>query len=256
MRLTILFPLLLCMTSLNAQEIAKINGVVKAETDPERTLISKPGWLRGLHVSGTSLPSEVRPKIYVDLPESWFGETVCARITTITGDYDAMVQFEIPNTPKSRLAEFYFSSDYIEMITNATPQDSGIAIERGDCIGDTTETSREFVANFWNEFAPESDDAETRVVLNMNIARADEVLPNAQLSFGNGAQSHDLSPSTYCYPLTSSEALAFNYRCEIDFDPALLVNQAAPRIDFSYSRLYRGRESAVRKASILIGARQ
>ena len=256
MRLTILLPLLLWVTSLSAQEIHRIEGKVQAETDPApgRTLISKPGWLRGLHVSGTTLPSDVRPKIYVNLPKSWFGKTVCARITTIKGDYDALVEFEIPNPPKTQMVEFYFSTDNIETITNATTRDSGIAIERGTCIGDTNETNREFVANFWNEFSTGSQAADTKVVLNLNIARADEVLPGALLKFGS--ETNGLELVTDCDPLKSSEALAFNYRCEIAVDPALLVGKADPRIDFSYTRLYRGRESAVRKASILIGARQ
>ena len=68
-------------------EVQTLPGTVVAEVETDRTLISKPGWLRGLHFSGTPVPDDARPQMYAVLPRDWADSAFCARITSIGGGY-------------------------------------------------------------------------------------------------------------------------------------------------------------------------
>lgn len=251
-RLSIILSALLFATLVKAQEILPLEGLVISETDPERTLISKPNWLRGLHVIGSNLPEQQRPQIEAVMPEQWLGTTMCARITTIIGDYTALVEFKVPDDMVTRRARLKFITEYQDVIASISPNNSGITLERGACIGDTHEGNREYAANFWNEGALTGEDADQDVelMLNMNIARADELLVTAVL-LGPDATPIKLGHS--CARINSPDALAYNFRCSITIPAELMPTDADAAIQFDYERLYRGRVSAPRSAMIFIG---
>jgi hypothetical protein len=251
-RLSILLSALLFATTVKAQDILPLEGLVVSETDPERTLISKPNWLRGLHVIGSNLPEQQRPQIEAVMPENWLGTTICARITTIVGDYTALVEFKVPDEMVTRRARLKFSTSYQDMITSISPNNSGITLERGACIGDEREDNPEYTVNFWNEGALTGEDADQDVelMLNMNIARADELLVTAVLQ-GSDAPPVELGHS--CARINSPDALAYNFRCSVTIPAGLMPTHSDATIKFDYERLYRGRVSAPRSAMIFIG---
>lgn len=260
MRLGILIVVALLAGSASAQEIQRLTGKVLDEADQERTLISKPGWLRGVHVVGQALPTEQRPQILTLLPESWLGHTVCARITNLRGNYYATVEFQIPEEMEDRRRILDFATENRDVIASISPENSGVALEKGECVGDVTTTGRQFITNFWNESAQTAVDvdAQEQLLLNMNISRADELIATAKLVTTNDQNASETFPLPVpeCSKINDPDALAFNHRCSIMIPTAKLVGQQNASITFAFSRLYRGRESSQRQAEILIGANQ
>lgn len=250
MRLSIFAATAVLMASVAAAEI-RLEGTILEEAELDRTLISKPGWLRGLHFAGREMPQEDRPKLRTVLPAEWRGETICARVTSIGGDYSAMIEFDVPeNMGGNEKADLGFAAKS-DIARRITPENSGVSIEKGRCLGDSAgEDDRAFIANFWNEEdQPIINEAgQAQLVLNMNISRADELQPQAIWAGG------PITPE--CTKLTSPEALAYNYRCTIGVPASALTSPDVTPLTFSYTRIYRGRPSDPREAIIIIGAGQ
>ncbi|NVO58198.1 hypothetical protein HW561_20605 [Rhodobacteraceae bacterium B1Z28] len=237
-------------------------GRVIDEAELDRALISKPSWLRGLHIVGQDL-GDATPQILTILPRSWLAQEFCARITSISGNYAAIAQFvapetyDNPNTSKVEddpSVEFNLRFDELKSsyVETVTPNNSGVALELGACADteNAGQPARQFIANYLNEISnPKlTSDGDIQVLLNMNIARADELIFEAEL---DGKEIR-----TSCQKLNVSEALAFNYRCILMVPPGQLAANDGGLIKVSYKRLYRGRTSDSRSAEILIGAKQ
>ncbi|MEL7344620.1 MAG: hypothetical protein AAFN59_07145, partial [Pseudomonadota bacterium] len=218
----------------------------------ERTLISKPGWLRGLHVIGDDLPRNARPRIEAFVPSAWAGGKICARMTTMVGTYDAGHEYDIPRDWTAERANLLYEGAQRRLVSSITPEEGGIAVERGPCFSDDTPSEQEFTANFWNDVSEPilNDNGLGELRLNMNIARADELSPTAVL----GTSRDPLSVT--CRRLETPDAIAFNYRCQILLTPKQIDAAATQSIIFSYTRIYRDRESAPRVARIFVGAGQ
>ena len=255
--LAMLFAVGLSAGSVAAQDFLPLAGTILHESEPDRTLISKPGWLRGLHVVGAGIPAEDRPQIWTLLPETWLGDLACARITSMSGNYVATIEFAIPQSPPTRRARLNFDTAYGDVVAAITPMTGGIALEKGACIGDTIEGRQEYAANFWNEKDEIilNDAGTAELLLNMNIARVDELLPAASLQ-GDGSSAPVPLATPDCTRIDSPEALAFNFRCRVFIPPQQLQDQKTAKILFSYTRLYRGRELKPRDAVIYVGAGQ
>lgn len=232
-----------------AQDVVDLAPASVTETTPERTLISKPGWLRGLHVIGDDLPRNARPRIEAFVPSRWAGGKICARMTTIVGTYDAGHEYDIPENWTAERANLLYEGERRRLVADITPEDGGIAVERGPCFSDDAPAEQEFTANFWNDFSEPilNPDGFGELRLNMNIARADELLPSAVL----GMTGEELNVA--CERIDAPEAIAFNHRCRILLTPAQIETAGNETILFSYTRIYRGRESAERVARIFVG---
>lgn len=236
----------LATVSMAGAEPLDLPGILVEEAELDRTLVSKPGWLRGLHFKGSALPDNQRPRMIAVLPEAWAGATACARITSKGGSYSALVEFEIPQElPEERSATFGFplQSNLIKVLT---PENGGISLEKGACVGDTADGEvRQYVANLWNEAAPAPAPGGTiTLTMHLNIARADEIVPTAEL----GDEAADVA----CRKLDEPDALAFNYSCTVSIPAEKLAADA--ELLFRYTRLYRGRASDERRAVIFVGA--
>lgn len=247
-----------------AQEAEPIIGEVIFEDDPNRTLISKPGWLRGLHFLGEEIDVNRRPQIVALIPDSSpqtrSAQLICARITSISGNYEAIVQFSIPpreapgtagGTRPMDARTLSFDSKFPDALKSFTPDNSGIVVSRGVCVGDTAGET-EYIATVWNNDlgAMTQPSGTAKMVLNMNIARADEIVPTARIA-GNVRLDTPI-----CEKIEGLETLAFNYRCEVVVPVARLSGSGATNLEFTYEALYRGRTSRPRTAKIEIGAMQ
>jgi hypothetical protein len=174
------------------------------------------------------------------------------------GDYAATVEFDAPETlTAARAADLSFdpSSDTPR---NVTPENSGVSLEKGPCLGDTGDTGpREFIVNFWNQQAQPllTQGGSAQLLLNMNIARADDILFVATLK--NQTASQDTIPlTTSCEKLSDPKALAYNYQCYIAVPVSAVLSDAPSVLKVQYERVYRGRISASRSADIWIGAEE
>ncbi len=250
----------LLASGVSAQDAPVIVGEVLYEDDPNRTLISKPGWLRGLHLLGEELDPEERPLITAPVPVSRQAQTLCARITSISGNYEALVQFVVPGTPPGARVppaqRMTFTSQFPDTVKQITSTDSGVTVQRGTCVGDTQEDRRYF-ATFWNNSAETLRNglgADAELVLNMNVARADEIEATALLSPSDGGSSATALPRPTCEKIDQLEALAFNYRCAVGVPIEVFQRDQNVLIEFSFEALYRGRTSPRRRAEIEIGA--
>lgn len=243
---------LFLVSPISAQEVVDLAPASVTETTPERTLISKPGWLRGLHVIGDDLPRNARPRIEAFVPSRWAGGKICARMTTMVGTYDAGHEYDIPANWTAERANLLYEGERRRLVSDITPEDGGIAVERGPCFSDDTPAEQEFTANFWNDVSEPilNIDGFGELRLNMNIARADELLPAAVL----GTTGEQLRVN--CSRINDPAAIAFNYRCRILLTPEQIDTAGSESILFSYTRIYRGRESAERVARIFVGEGQ
>ncbi len=253
---------LICASSgLKAQDTLAIQGRVLYEDDPKRSLISKPGWLRGLHILGSPLNVDDRPLITTPLPRSTSEQMHCARITSISGNYEALIEFEVPGMPPNEngsvMSLVTFKTDFPDTVKNISADNSGVTVRRGKCAGDTVGTSQYF-ATFWNNTAnplASGDDGVVKLQLNMNIARADEIEATAELGeFENPASTRIALKTPTCTKIDRLEALAFNYSCTVDVPVEVLQGESTASIAFTYSAFYRGRVSRPQGAEIVIGA--
>lgn len=240
-----------------AQQAEAISGKVVAEAEQDRTLISKAGWLRGLHVLGTNLQTLEKPQIHAFLPAGAEVPLVCARITSMAGDYSAMVEFDIQanvNAGTQRMLTYDQQSD---LALANTPETGGVVVERGPCEGDVPQavgTPRDFYVNFWNQAGePQLDGAQNAtLVLLINVSRADSLQAQAVLlpSAPGGAP---VSAAVPCSKINAPEALAYNFECRLLMSPDVIRGMHGHVIEFSYSRIYRGEPSAVRRANLHLG---
>ena len=246
--------LLLAGSQLNAQQSDIIAGKVIFEGDPNRTLISKPGWLRGLRFVVDSPDEVVLPRIVALIPDTGTNETVCARITSMSGNYQALVEFVIPSNPAIAVRVLDFDSKIPEVAASIVPDESGIAISRGACEGDRLEQAS-YIATFPSEVETAMSGQPTGTVpleLNMNIARAD--LIDAKAVFMPSQGGARVSLETSCSRIDAETTLTFNFRCFVEVPTGALVAPNPAKIEFSYEAIYRGRTSPERSAAIEIGA--
>ncbi len=235
-----------------AQDLVQLTGDVIEEAEHDRTPISKPGWLRGLHIVGSTPLSQPRPSIIATLPGKL--EKFCGRITSLGGDYSATVQFTpktVADEDQGGLLDFEARSDFP---LGATHNDSGVVLEFGECFDDRLipGAPRKFIANFWNVAnQPEIDaNGNLQIVMNMNVARAERLDTQAWIG-DREAPRHKLDVT--CRKLTDPKALAFNYQCVIALPASLADETVTTPVGFEYRRFYRGRLSDPRQAEILIG---
>lgn len=235
-----------------AQELVQLTGDVIEEVEHDRTLISKPGWLRGLHIVGSTPLNQPRPSIIATLPGKL--DKFCGRITSMGGDYSATVQFApatVSEKDQGGLLDFEARSDFP---LGATHLDSGVVLEFGECFDDRVipDAPRKFIANFWNVAnLPEIDDnGNLQIVMNMNVARAERLETKAWIG-DPSAPRYNLDVT--CSKLSDPKALAFNYQCTIALPATIAAETITTPVGFSYRRFYRGRLSDPRQAEILIG---
>lgn len=237
-------------SSLSAQDRVVLVGTVIDEQEHDRTLISNPSWLRGIHIVGTSLHNITSPRLLSVLPADW--TKFCGKVTSIGGDYTATIEFATDQAiPSPQPTELSFETDS-EFPTQATHETGGVVLEQGTCADSAQRKDvRRYIASLWNAAAsPQISEGQIQVVLNMNVARAEKILPKA--TFGNPENSLPVD----CTKLTSPDALAFNYRCSF-FVPENQMSLATETpVTFSYERFFRGSVSKARFAQIFVGASQ
>ncbi|MEL6689059.1 MAG: hypothetical protein AAFP28_01965 [Pseudomonadota bacterium] len=251
MRLLIASCLCLWAAAGHGQEVEELTGKVVAESEQDRTLISKAGWLRGLHVLGTDLDEVPKPIIRAFVPPADEDQVICARITTRTGDYSAMVQYEVSGSSSRDGIQALLNYEASSPLAMAhTPATGGVALERGPCEGDALANLgkvSEFFVNFWNQAGePELDEnGNATLVMHINVSRADTLRATASLGGG--------SVSVPCQPLVDPGALAYNFECRLLLAPGVLDGSYGPFIEFEYRRIYRGNESRSRRAHLYLG---
>lgn len=271
MRYLIAFAAALLSGPLFAQDTQQLVGRIIFEDDPNRTLISKPGWLRGLHFMGEELEETQRPSIVANIRQPEEDGFLCARLTSISGNYEAIVEFPIKGAaensePETIRHNLSFPSKFPKIIESVTPLDGGITLSRGKCTGDTLEAPN-YIATYWNNTADplSGETADVSLALNMNVARADRILPKFAMvelddrgepvKDAQGAPvTQRLTNGVFCEEINELGALAFNYRCHVTVPRAKLTSPAGAQVMFSYVAEYRGRNSPERSAMIEIGA--
>lgn len=256
MRQSLLIALSLLSAPMAGAETMVLNGIVVEEAELDRTLVSKPGWLRGVHFRGNALSESLRPQMSAVLPNDWAGAVACARITSMVGSYSALVKFELPSDmPEDRSATFTFPLEG-DQIKTLSPETGGITLERGECVGDTGKTpERQYVANLWNQDGLKlKDGGEAELAMHLNIARADEIVAVARIETSDSEEK--LETVVACKKLDDPSALAFNYSCTVAVPAERLSTEQDTKLHFSYQRLYRGRSSQPRNAVIFLGVSQ
>lgn len=234
-----------------SQELPQLAGRVVAEAEQDRTLISKAGWLRGLHVLGTDLPPLESPRIQAFMPAGKDVALVCARITSMAGDYSAMVQYDVPLDTDAGDPMVLTYEQRSDLALANTPLTGGVAVERGPCEGDNAATvgqTRDFYVNFWNQAGePRRDeDGNATLILSINVSRADSLEAKARLA--------DEEVAVPCVKLMNPTALAYNFECRLLMAPGVLEGKFGTVIEFEYERIYRGEPSRVRRANLHLGA--
>lgn len=247
MRLWLTFGVLLFALPSAAQDVLRLTGVVVSEKEDDRTLISTPGWLRGLHILGQQ-PVPEPPVITAALPGDW--EALCAKVTSIGGTYSITVRFDAaPARPEPQIAELAFDPGS-KIPLQATFENSGVVLERGTCRSDQAESraARQYTANFWNVTSEPMLDAagNVTVLLSMNVARADQIRAAASL--------HNTALPVRCTKLDDPQALAFNFRCAISVPEALYTAPGQGFVSFAFERIHRGRVAPALSAEIFLGA--
>lgn len=201
---------------------------------------------------GTDLEEVPEPLIQAYMPAASEDEVICARITTRTGDYSALVQYDVPaGTARGTQAILAYEANS-PLAMKHTPETGGVALERGPCEGDAlTDLGKvsEFYVNYWNQAGePKLDDiGNATLVMHINVSRADSL--NATASIAGSTPV-----AVPCTPLSDPSALAYNFECRLLMTPGVLQGKFGEFIDFQYRRIYRGNASGVRRAHLYLGA--
>ncbi len=212
----------------------------------DRTQISSRAWLRGAHLEGGG-DVATRPQLTAFLPGEW--KDFCARFTLVSGRLITVSDFKAPAgwTGARALLDMDLTEEVGAVVAATTARDSGVTIENRACDAMGSEEELVYSAGFWNsDLGP--GDAPPRMVLNLNISRADELVTAATLYPGLAGTAAPQRAEVSCVRLDSTATLSFNYQCTAD-----LLGHASGRLHFEYQRLYAGELSDPRAATIIFG---
>lgn len=215
-RILAMMIVLLAMTPVMAQDGAVLaSGALVERYAPAAEISGTP--LVGLVAAGQVDPALRR--IMARIPADWVGETVCARMVSSDGRYEAEREYSVPAGWQSGLANLDFPTRYGEQLAEFGAQELGVLVTRGSCGNQADE--RQIVPAGWN-LTNQSDSA----ALMVNSFRADETyLIVAALGL-------DIS----CQPVASSRRTAFDTICPL---PASLLD-ASGLVSVELNRIRRG----------------
>lgn len=170
----------------------------------------------GLVSAGTPSPSNV---IAARVPTPWAGTTLCARMVSSDGRYEAERSYSVPAGWQGGLATMDFPTRFGAEIAALAEAELGVRVTAGSCEGPEVEAV--IIPAAWS-----STGLGSGAVLLVNSFRADETYILA------GQLGLDIT----CEPLSSERRTAFDVMCPL---PASLF-ESGVRVELELNRIRRG----------------
>lgn len=206
----------LCATGLACAQDAIVSpvGELVESYAPAAEISGTP--IVGLVSAGPANNSNV---IATRVPAPWAGTTLCARMVSSDGRYEATRSFSVPEGWQGGIATMDFPTRFGTEISALTEMELGVSVTAGSC--DEPADEAVMVPAAWN-----SAGLGTGAVLLVNSFRADEtyILVNA------------LGLDITCEPLSSEKRTAFDAMCPL---PASLF-ESGERVELELNRIRRG----------------
>ncbi|MEQ6248122.1 hypothetical protein ABMC89_04450 [Sulfitobacter sp. HNIBRBA3233] len=120
----------------------------------------------GTQRHGSRQPEQNELQLSSNLPAGWAGGTICTRVRSGDGLYEASNEYDIPSDWAGGNAVLPFPSAYQDLLATLEPNDLAVSISNGECASSPGETA----IAIWNEAT-----ATTELSLLVNSFRADEV---------------------------------------------------------------------------------
>lgn len=223
-----------------SQEATAVEPQKFTDTEREQGLISVPYWLRGLHFAAAASPS--RPVLLMMVPETWANKTICANATTINGRYLVEGQYVLPGGNGKSMTELKYPTDFKEIWSRSTLQNSGIVLSEGSCETPLTSgTGSNLVPVVFNGLNTLERDTDNRAILVINIhaRRTQELLANLHVN--------DTAIKADCAKIDGADAIQFNFSCRL-----ALPTGATGASSFEVTRLNKGRKAPLLRANIIL----
>lgn len=170
----------------------------------------------GLVSAGPAGQSNV---ITTRLPEQWAGTTLCARMVSSDGRYEAARPYGVPSGWQGGVATMDFPTRFGTEIAALTTLELGVSVTAGAC--DEPAGEAVMVPAAWSSVGLGSD-----AVLLVNSFRADEIYVLAS----------EMGLDITCEPLSSEKRTAFDAMCPL---PARLF-ESGERVRLELNRIRRG----------------
>lgn len=120
----------------------------------------------GTQRHGVRKPDQDDVQLSSNLPAGWAGGTICTRVRTGDGLYEASNEYDLPGDWAGGNAVLPFPSAYQDLLATLEPNDLAVSISNGECASSPDEAA----VAIWNEAT-----ATTELSLLINSFRADEV---------------------------------------------------------------------------------
>lgn len=222
-----------------AQEFPVLEPSRFVDDERENALVSAPHWLRGLQF--VSLRSERLPRLVTFLPNNFGGGVICVEATTIDGRYATIAEYNVPVDMAKQAAELKYPTDFPEIWSLSSLEDSGVVVSVGGCDDSPAEAVPVLLPSVLNGVGSLKRTAQNEVtlVINIHARAAQEVLASLETSSG-------MINST-CHKLDVEEAIEFNFTCT-----AKIGVGETGLVEFRHRKISKGREKEGPTARILL----
>jgi len=177
------------------------NGIVTLQNDPFNEVLRDTAQISGVIVAGVlrygAAPAEGDQIVLsADLPSSWSGDSICARVLSADGRYEATNEYSLSQDWGGGVTRLPFPTQHGDTLARLPSEALAIQISSGDCHTQSQDTA----VALWN---PQDTPAVAQLL--MNSFRADEVF----------MYLNDYPNVVRCNPLDSASMTAFDYVCSL-----------------------------------------
>ena len=174
------------------QTVDLVNAPLLAESLQNTAKIS------GSVVSGLQVQKGETSEIVIEafVPEAWSGETVCLRVVTVDGRYEASNEYAVSKDWDGGIARLFYPTAHTDILA-AKPLDGvGLRMARGECLAELSEAT----VVYWKGAR------EMPISLLVNSFQADSVF----------AYFGDSTVPVRCEPIDMDGKSAFDWNCAFD----------------------------------------
>lgn len=166
-------------------------------TNPFNEVVYEAARISGQLVTGIQYPSAPNdsPLLQAQVPPDWRGRTICARVVTVDGLYEASNEYEVPVDWQGGLAELPYPTKEQELLGDRQPDSVAVRVSPTGC---NTEIEAVTTAVWGMPGPPPS--------ILVNSFQADAVF-----AYVGGA-----TVPIRCQPLPLDNKIAFDIRCSLD----------------------------------------